>query len=197
MVKILEIINEKKKTIEGSIIGCFVQEPDLISEHALDKDMLSDDGVFYYSLLTHLYGLGYEKFDEVSIFSFIQKNDGLTTQYEERGGYRTLEELSAIVDTQNMDGYIDSFNKYALLIQLDEKGFNVSKEFDKFEKMTSSQVFDYFEFQLNSITVDVATDVEFESFTITDSDIQKLIDGENVGIQYGILLVMLGLSYLH
>ena len=182
---ILETINTKKQTVEGSLIGCFVSDPDLLSEHMLDRKMLSEDGLFYYSLLTNLYEVGYQKFDEVSVFAFMQKNDELMEQYNKKGGFNTLRDLSMIVDTKNIDGYIDAFNKYSLLIQLDQKGFNVEKEFDKFEKMTTNQVFDYFEYQLNSITVDVASDVEFESFEITDADIQGLIDGENIGIQYG------------
>lgn len=182
---ILKTINTKKQTVEGSIIGCFVSDPDLLAEHVLDKNMLSDDGLFYYSLLSQLYQIGYQKFDEVSVFAFLQKNEDLMRQYNTKGGYNTLNDLSLIVNTQNVDGYIDAFNKYCLLIQLDKRGFNVEKEFDKFEKMTSSQVFDYFEYQLNSITVDVASDVEFESFEITKQDIADLESGENIGIQYG------------
>ena len=186
MVRIILVtINEKKQVIEGSIIGCFVNSPDLISEHSLDIKMLGEDGAFYYSLLTHLYGLGYQKFDEVSVFAFLQKNEELLEQYNRKGGYNTLRDLSIIVDVNNINGYIDAFNKYSLLIQLNEKGFNVEKEFDKFEQMTSSQVFDYFEYQLNSITVDVAHDVEFESFEVTEQDIVDLESGENIGIQYG------------
>ncbi|HZJ99150.1 MAG TPA: DnaB-like helicase C-terminal domain-containing protein, partial [Tissierellaceae bacterium] len=151
---------------------------------SIDVRMLSKDGEFYYSLLTHLYGLGYQKFEEVSVFAFLQKNEELLEQYNAKGGYNTLRDLSVVVNVDNIDGYIDAFNKYCLLIQLNEKGFNVEKEFDKFEKMTSTQVFDYFEFQLNSITVDVASDVEFESFEVTEQDIIDLESGENIGIQY-------------
>lgn len=180
----IEKIKTKKQVIEGSIIGCFLQEADLLSEHSLDVKRMSSDGVFYYSLLTHLYQMGYQTFDEVSIYAFLQKNTALLDGYNDRGGFSTLKDLQSIVDIKNIDVYMDTFNKYTLLEELYEKGFSVEREFDKFERMTSSQVFDYFEYQLNSVSADIGGDTEFESFEVTKEDIADLESGENIGVQY-------------
>ena len=181
----LDIIKEKKQTIEGSIIGCLLNDADMIAEHSIDARRMGKDGSFYYSLFHHLYQMGYQVFDEVSIYAFLQENEELLKGYNDRGGYSTLKDLKSIVDVKNLDVYIDIFNKYCLLEELDSKGFNVEKEFDKFERMTTSQVFDYFEYQLNSISVDIGGDTEFESFEVTEQDIVDLESGENIGIQYG------------
>ena len=181
----LELIAEKKQVIEGSIIGCLLNEADLISEHNVDVRRMGKDGSFYYSLLFHLYKMGYQMFDEVSIYAFLQENDELMKGYNDRGGYSTLNDLKSIVDVKNLDVYMDTFNKYCLLEELHDKGFNIEKEFDKFERMTSSQVFDYFEYQLNSVSVDIGGDTEFESFEVTEQDILDLESGENIGLQYG------------
>lgn len=180
----LEIIAEKKQVIEGSIIGCFLKDADLISEQSIDVKRMGKDGTFYYSLLYHLYQMGYQVFDEVSIYAFLQENDELLKGYNDRGGFSTLKDLKSIVDTKNLDVYVDTFNKYCLLEELYNKGFNVEREFDKFERMTSSQVFDYFEYQLNSVSVDIGGDTEFESFEVTEQDILDLESGENIGLQY-------------
>lgn len=129
--------------------------------------------------------MGYQTLDEVSIFAFVNENEQIKMEYEKRGGYNTLRELASIVDTLNIQGYVDTFNKYCLLEELHSKGFNIEKDFNKFEQMTTSQVFDYFEYQLNSVSIDVGDDVEFDTFEITDNFIEKLESGENVGIQYG------------
>ena len=146
---------------------------------------MSADGLFYYRLFEKLYQMGYQTLDEVSIFAFIQENEQIKMEYEKRGGYNTLRELASIVDITNIQGYIDTFNKYCLLEELHGKGFNIDKEFNKFEQMSASQVFDYFEYQLNSVSVDIGDDVEFDTFEIDDKFIADLESGENVGIQYG------------
>jgi len=146
---------------------------------------MSPDGLFYYRLFEKLYQMGYQTLDEVSIFAFVKENEQIKLEYEKRGGYNTLKELGSIVDTSNIQGYVDAFNKYCLLEELHSKGFNIEKDFNKFEQMTASQVFDYFEYQLNSVSVDVGGDVEFGDFEITEDFITKLESGANVGIQYG------------
>lgn len=180
----IEKIKNKKKIIEGSIIGCYVNDADLIAEYPLKEDKLGEDAKFYYSLFDNLYRMGYQKFDEVSIFAFIKDNKDLLDEFNEKGGYRTLKDLSDIVDNKNIDGYIDTLNKYHLLEELHNKGFNIENDFDKFDKMSATQVFDWFEYQLNSISVDVGGDIDFASFEITEEDIKDLESGEDVGIQY-------------
>lgn len=167
------------------MIGCYVNDAELLVEYSVNPQKMSPDGLFYYRLFEKLYQMGYQTLDEVSIFAFIQENEQIKVEYEKRGGYNTLRELSNIIDISNIQGYVDTFNKYCLLEELYSKGFNIEKDFSKFEQMTASQVFDYFEYQLNSISVDIGDDVEFDTFDITDGFIEDLESGENVGIQYG------------
>ena len=181
---ILKKIEKKKEVIEGSIIGCFCKNPHLIVEYSLNKNKLGEAALFYYSLFENLYKMDYQKFDEVSIFAFIKENKELLDSFNEWGGYNTLKNLALIVDESNIDGYIDTFNKYCLLEELYDKGFNIKKDFNKFEKMTTSQVFDWFEYQLNSVSVDIGNDIDFDDFEITDEFIKDLESGVNIGIQF-------------
>lgn len=178
-------INKKLQMIQGQLIASLWKSPDLYTEYSINKAELSDDGLFYYSLGERMYALKHDVFDEMTVYSTLEGNEQLVEVWKNYGGWQTIKEMMSLVSMKNVDGYFDAFNKYCLLKNLHEKGFNVERDFNKFEAMTTSQVFDFFEYQLNSITIDTVSDLKFESLSLTDTEIDEIMSGANVGLNYG------------
>lgn len=177
-------LTEQLELSEGNLIGCMWKNPEFYAEYSLNKNELSDDGLFYYGLGEILFKLNHTTFDKMAVYSVIMDNDVLKTSWEVRGGYNTIDEMLSTVDINNIDAYYDAYNKYTLLKKLYDKGFNIEREFDKFKKMNTQQIYDYMEYQLNSITIDTVSSLEFEDLNITDKEVEEMLSGEEVGISY-------------
>lgn len=173
------------KIAEGNLIGVLYKCPDLFSEIQINREELSEDGQFYYGVGEKLYSSKYDVFDEVAIFTVLEGNEQLKQIWNNYGGWNTVKDLTSTVTVKNYEAYADNFSKYCLLRNLHEKGFDISKDFDKFAMMKASQVYDYWEYQLNSITIDTVSDIEFESLYLTDDDLMALESGEEMGLNYG------------
>lgn len=182
---IQERLNKNLSIAESNLIGCLYKSPDLFSEIAINKDELSEDGDFYYSLGERLYSAKYDTFDEVAIYTVLEGNESLKKYWESHGGWATIKELIAPISVKNFDAYVDNFTKYCLLRNLHSKGFNIENEYDKFSMMKANQVYDYWEYQLNTITIDTVSDIKFESLSFTDDEIREIEAGEEMGLNYG------------
>ena len=62
-------------------------------------------------------------------------------------------DITQLLNTENIDSYYDELSKNNILLRLYDKNFPVVKEIDKFNEMTSEQVYDYFDYQLNDICI--------------------------------------------
>lgn len=181
----MERLETKLNVYQGNIIGCLWKNPELYADSSINKKDLNQDGLFYYSLGEKLFSLRHDVFDETSVYSFVEGNATLKQLWDERSGYKVISELMAIVDENNYDSYIDSFAKYTILKRLLEKGFNIEKDWDKFEQMTAQDVLDYYEYMISDIGVKTNSDVEFENLTLTDDEIDAIEQGVFMGINYG------------
>ena len=181
----MEKLTHKLNVYQGNIIGCLWKNPELYADSNINKKDLNPDGLLYYSLGERLYALKHDVFDEISVYSFVEGNASLKKLWEERGGYKTIKELMSIVDENNYDSYLDSFSKYTILKKLLDKGFNIEKDWDKFEQMTAQEVLDYYEYMISDIGVVTNSDVEFEHLTLTDDEITDIENGIFMGLNYG------------
>lgn len=181
----MEKLTHKLNVYQGNIIGCLWKNPELYADSNINKKDLNPDGLLYYSLGERLYALKHDVFDEISVYSFVEGNASLKKLWEERGGYKTIKELMSIVDENNYDSYLDSFSKYTILKKLLDKGFNIEKDWDKFEQMTAQEVLDYYEYMISDIGVVTNSDVEFENLTLTDEEITDIENGIFMGLNYG------------
>ncbi|WP_205128533.1 hypothetical protein, partial [Salmonella enterica] len=77
----LPILVENRGQIEGSFIFCLWKNPDLYEDYKdevrADRDFLTDDGKFYYSLGLELSNMNYKSFDDASVFSYIEGKETL------------------------------------------------------------------------------------------------------------------------
>ena len=128
----------------------------------INKNLLSENALFYIGMTERLLSKGIELIDEVH-FSEEVKSLKLDNTYEKLGGWTTVKELANISNPQNSDAIIDEFTKWNLVKAYENKGIlNVEKHWDKLLKMNSGQVADYMEYQINDVDIKVTSDLNFE-----------------------------------
>jgi len=183
---------QNRHVIEANFVFCLWKDPDLYSDYtkvikvdANDGDIRTEDGMFYYSLGQQLYKLGYRSFDNVSIYTFIENNQVLKNGFENRNGYTAVEEIRSLLNTENIESYYDELVKSNMLIRYYEKGFNIEQNIEKFRKMTSEQVYDFYDFFLNNISINSSNTIKIETLEIDDEFIQECNSGSAKGIDYG------------
>lgn len=187
--KCLEKINENREQIEAPFVFCFWKDPDLYDDYKFvndkkDETLKSKDAQFYFNLGKALYDAGFRKFDNITVYGFLQNKPNVKETFEDYGSYREVENLKQLVNVENVDAYFDKIAKLNTLEALCELTFNSFEDISKFDKMSSQQVYDYFEYKLNDISITSTHDVEEESLVIDDEFIEECNTGDAVGISY-------------
>lgn len=187
--KCLQTINKNRDEIEAPFVFCFWKDPDLYDDYKFvndkkDETLKSEDAKFYFNLGKALYNAGFRKFDNITVYSFLQDKPNVKETFENYGGYREVESLKQLVNTENVDAYFDKIAKLNTLDMLCRFTFNSFEDVSKFDKMTSQQVYDFFEYKLSDISITSTHDVEEESLIIDDDFIEECNTGDAVGISY-------------
>lgn len=187
--KCLEAINRNRDEIEAPFVFCFWKDPDLYDDYKFvndrkDDTLKSEDAVFFFDLGRALYNAGFRKFDNITVHNFLQDKPTVGETFSDYGGYREVESLKQLVDPENVDAYFDKIAKLNTLDNLCRLTFSSFDDISKFDKMSSQQVYDFFEYKLNDISIVSAHEVEEESLVIDDDFIKECDSGDAVGISY-------------
>lgn len=175
----------KLNRAEGMLSGLVLKDLEVLSDYNINPKLLSEAGMFYIGIATRIQELGNEVVDEVN-FSNIVETLNLTDTYKRYGGWTTVRDMMSIIDIRNADSIVDEFTKWNLVKRYKEKGIlDIDKHWNKIVQMTSGQVADYIEYQINDIDINTSSDIVFEDLSYNDDEIQGLIDGVNIGVQYG------------
>lgn len=187
--KCLKKINENRDQVEAPFVFCFWKDPDLYDDYKFvnekkDDTLKSEDAQFYFNLGKALYNAGFRKFDNITVYGFLQNKPEVKETFDNYGGYREVENLKQLVNVENVDAYFDKIAKLNTLNSLCKLTFDSFKDISKFDKMSSQQVYDYFEYKLSDISIESTHDVEEESLVIDDEFIEECNTGDAVGISY-------------
>lgn len=182
-------LRENRERTEGNFIMCLWKSPlDLYEDYAIDsnKDLITDDGVFYYNLGNLMRKKGIKSFDEVSIISFLKDYPELEDKYNSKGGFTPIKDILNILDTNNIDSYYNELNKNNMLISLNAKGFDVLEDMPILKNFsTSEEVYDFYEAKLNTVALNNTLNFDLETLDITDSEFEEILNGSNLGLNYG------------
>lgn len=181
----MDRLKEKLTVAEGQLVGLILKDPSLLHDYDINKKNLSEDGLFYIGIIDKLLEKGIEVIDEVSFTTEVHTL-GLESIYEKNGGYNTIKELSGIINVKNSDGIIDNWMKWLLAKKYSEKGvLDIKMHWDKIALMNSNQMVSFLEYQINDIDLNVCTDIDIENLNLTDEEIEEIVSGANLGINYG------------
>jgi len=182
-----EIITKNRDMIEIDFIFCIYKNILLLDNYIddinVEKDFKSEANIFYIDTAIELYKKGIKSITDISIRSFLE-GKSLINQYDSLGGFLTIEEYKHEVVEENVEAYWDEIIKSNILYDLHDKGFNIEKNMDKFDKMTSEQIYDYVDYQLNSTFTNISTTMEIEDIRIDDDFIKTCNDGQAMGLSY-------------
>ncbi len=132
-----------------------------------------------------MYDQGFKSFDNVTIYTFLENKPTVKKHFDKLGGYATISELCSLVNPENVDAYYDKIAKMNTLMTLHDKGFNVIANISKFSKMTNQDVYDYYDYILNSVSIKNTHDIEIETLEIDDKFLEECNNGTAQGISYG------------
>lgn len=179
-----------RDSAEATFVFCLWKQPDLYDDFQRvnendDYTLKTEDGVFYFSLGRQMFNQGFKSFDNVTIYTFLEGKPTVKKHFEELGGYATVSELYGLVNPENVDAYYDKVAKMNTLMTLYDKGFPVLDNMDRFSKMTNQEVYDYFDYILNSVSIKNTHDIDIETLEIDEKFLADCNDGSAQGISYG------------
>lgn len=159
------------------------------------KDFVTADGLFYFSMLNQLRNKGFYSLDEVTILSNLSQD--VIDKYEDIGGWDSIQHQIDIINTQNFDTYIDILYRENILMHMYSDGFNLLKEIDVngkkiiplklFRKMTSEEVTDWYDARISSYGTGYSSKVlEEEEIDFDDEFIESCQEGEENGVPFDI-----------
>lgn len=195
-----EIVGNRNQ-IECNFIFALWQRPDDIEVYKNienGKDIITEDGIFYYGVLKQLYKLGYENFDSATLYTFFSDKDELRHGYERRGGYSTIDEIKSLIQSENLESYYDELVKNNMLVNLYNSGFNIIKDIGKLREMTSDEVYDYYDYLLNNMCVGKVEKLKAENLSDGYSSyITEWDKGRMVGFRIGYPILNYRLAGVH
>ena len=181
---------------EGNVISCFFKDMLLIDDTTFEqKDFVTADGLFYFSMLNQLRNKGFYSLDEVTILSNLSQD--AIDKYEDMGGWDSIQHQIDIINTQNFDTYIDILYRENILLHMHSDGFNLLREIDVngkkiiplklFRKMTAEEVTDWYDARISSYGTGYSSKVlEEEEIDFDDEFIESCQEGEENGVPFDI-----------
>lgn len=195
-----EIIGNRE-VIECNFIFSIYKELENISDYQKvnsSKDFITEDGKFYWGLASAMYSNGYKSVDNMSIYSFLADKENAKNEFETRGGWQTVSEIMSLINIENTSAYYDELCKNNMLINLYKSGFDVIGELDKLQKMSSEELYDYYDYKLQNIAVDKIEKIKSEDMSTNyDSYIDEWDKGNMVGFPISTPILNYQLAGVH
>ncbi|WP_431786071.1 hypothetical protein [Paenibacillus lactis] len=143
---------------ETMLIGCLYKEPDILLDYGelikSNYDFNQPTNKFLYDSIFTLYNqhAGTE-INEVKINIYMNSDQTRKSEYERIKGYKYIDRLMKLVDTNDFPVYYEKLKKYSLLREFERKGFPVQKLLTRkdFDRLTSEQIIKGMEYQINTI----------------------------------------------
>ena len=117
-------LTKNRDVLEGNFVLSLYKNPiELYGDFPInsDTDLLTSDGKFYYNLGFNMVKMGIKTFDEISILSFLNDYPELKLEYEDKGGWKSIEDYTDVLDENNIEAYYNELVKNNLLIKLRQK----------------------------------------------------------------------------
>lgn len=180
---------KNRMPLEGNFVLSLYTNPlELFGDFPIDpdKDLMTADGKYYYNLGLNMSKKGIKNFNEISIATFLEEFPELKAEYENRGGWKSIDEAISMLEPENTEAYYNALIKNNLLIKLKNKGFDIDNNINRLNQCnTADEVIDYFDFQLNSLALNLTHDLQLQTLNFTDKDILYKKTGQADGLQFG------------
>lgn len=188
--KTIKEINEGRDKAECAFVFCCWRNPELFDSYnkinvGNDKTLRNKDAQFYWAMGKAMRQAGLNRFDPISIDTFLTGKDKAREKFEEYGGFNSVNEIMSLVKEDNADAYYGILNKMNSLETWAVKTDELLSDVRKFDWLSNDDVYNAFEEINNSISINTSYDERVESLAIEDSFLEHLEQGEDVGYNYG------------
>lgn len=192
-----ERLLEGRITAEGNVCGCLLSDLTYYDDCGLSvKDFITHHGRLLFTLGRQLRDQGFSNCDEITMVSNL--NDNMLEKIADIGGWDQIKNVIDTVSIKNWDGFLDTLNKSNIILALSKKNFNLLNEMELdngkkvvpiklFEKLTSSEVIDFYDGQLSMLETKVnSSKIVEEGYIDFDPEfIAKLENQEEMGVSFG------------
>lgn len=187
--KCLQEINKNREKIEAPFVMCLWRDPTLYDDYKKlnennDESITGEDAKFYFELGKAMYKNGFRHFDNMTISTFLADKPSVKDKFEEYGGYREVETLKSLCDPNNVAAYYEEVARLNVLTRICSAYYKQFENIDKFKNMSSQNIYDLFEYQLNDLSLSVEQDVKIESLILDDAFIEECDSGDTMGLNY-------------
>lgn len=157
-----KIKDEYKQSAEANVVSIIFKQPDLIHDCSLTRADFSNNVWKVYFIIAEDLIIKEQKsvLDDITIGIYLDKHEKLKNVYDENGGYKTLSNAMAYVHEENFESYITEIKKWNTILNLCDKGFPVADKISDFVDMSVDEIYDEYEFYLNSIFMDSSKKIE-------------------------------------
>lgn len=196
-----DFLTHKRDIVECNFIFSLYKDPTLLDDYknvVNGTDIITEDGMFYYGLVSQMYKSGYNVIDNISVHTFLSDKKELRNGLERRGGYKEISNISSLLSIDNIGIYYDELVKNNMLRRLYEAGFPVEVNEKKFAQMSSEDLYNYYDFILNNICVGKIEKIKAENLSDGyDEYIDGWDKGEAVGFKIGYPLLNYRMAGIH
>lgn len=159
------------------------------------EDFITNDGRFYFGLLTQLRKKGFYSLDEITILS--NMNDEVIERYEVCGGWESIQHQIDIINDKNFDTYIDILYRENIMLHMYDDGINLLHTVDVngkkvvllklFRKMDADSVQDWWDARIASYGTGYSSKIlEEEEIDFDDEFINSCEEGLENGVPFDI-----------
>ena len=185
----LKKINENRGHIEASFVFSLWKDPILYDDYKTvnegkDQTLKDPDAKFYFLLGRAIRNQGYQTFDNITVYTFLESKPAIKEKFEEYGGWKECESLMSLVSTDNVGAYFDKIAKINTLSIMASKYEELFSNVEKFDKASNEEVYEIFELLNNSVALKTGHDSKVEDLVIDDSYLEYCNKGEDIGTSY-------------
>ena len=159
------------------------------------EDFITNDGRFYFGMLTQIRKKGFYSLDEVTILS--NMNDEVIERYEACGGWESIQHQIDIINDKNFDTYIDILYRENIMLHMVDDGIDLLHAVDingkkvvllkLFRKMDADSVQDWWDARITSYGTGYSSKVlEEEEIDFDDEFIDNCKEGLENGVPFDI-----------
>ena len=159
------------------------------------EDFITNDGRFYFGLLTQLRKKNFYSLDEITILS--NMNDEVIERYEACGGWESIQHQIDIINDKNFDTYIDILYRENIMLHMYDDGIDLLHTVDVngkkvvllklFRKMDADSVQDWWDARIASYGTGYSSKIlEEEEIDFDDEFIDNCEEGLENGVPFDI-----------
>lgn len=185
VLKCAKQIREYKIIAEANIVAILYKQPELIFDYTLQlEDFSENTWRVYWQIANDIIVVEKKSvLDDMTVGLYLEKHQKLKKEYEDYGGYETIDKAKEYVNINNMDGYVKELYKWKTVLEMLKNGFPVNNRINEFCDMSLDEIYEEYEAMLNHIFINADDDVQ--SYSLADG-IYDLIDELDAGIAVGL-----------